>query len=91
MNIQIEYDGSYPNLCRGWLIVTIDGVVYDFGEFCLESGGRTYFSDNYTNSHILHGEWTISNWPDNFPEELKDSVIEAINNKITHGCCGGCL
>lgn len=38
--IKIEYDGKYPSLCMGHLIVWIDDVKWDFGKFCLSSGGR---------------------------------------------------
>ena len=37
--IKIDYDGEYPNLCRGNLKVTIDDVEYDFGTGRLMSGG----------------------------------------------------
>lgn len=40
MNIKIEYDGKYPNLCRGNLKITIDGVLWDFGYYALRSGGE---------------------------------------------------
>ena len=38
MNIRIEYDGEWPALCMGHLIVWIDDVKWDFGKYCLISG-----------------------------------------------------
>jgi hypothetical protein len=42
--ISIEYTGKYPCLCMGKLKVTIDGIVYNFPDYCLTSGGSTYFT-----------------------------------------------
>lgn len=90
MNIEIEYDGKWPNLCSGKLVVTIDGTVWDFKSFCLCSGGEVT-SDKDWNFTVTQGMWTIYEWPEGFPEELKLAVLEEINNTIDHGCCGGCI
>ncbi len=90
MDIKIEYDGAYPCLCMGHLKVTIDGTLWDFGEFCLTSGGSVWFDADWMD-HVAYGSWTISKWPENFPRELKDVVLEAVNNEIPQGCCGGCI
>ena len=34
----VSYDGRYPNLCRGTLIMKIDGIEIEFNG--LESGGK---------------------------------------------------
>ena len=91
MQITIKYNGKYPCLCGGNLIVIIDGFKYNFGQYCLSSGGSTYFTNDYSEEHITTGPWSVLKWPDNFPELLKDLVVEEINNQIPHGCCGGCL
>lgn len=39
MDIRIEYDGRWPNLCSGHLIIWIDDVKWDFGSHSLSSGG----------------------------------------------------
>lgn len=90
MNIKIDYDGEYPNLCAGDLIVYIDGVEYKFPEYCLSSGGSCGFDSDW-NSHVNYGDWSIHTWPKDFPEELKEKVIDAVNEQVEHGCCGGCL
>jgi len=91
MDIKISYDGKYPNLCSGHLIVTIDDIKWDFGNYCLSSGGSTYFTDNYSEEHVTHGDWSIHTWPDNFPDDLKEDTLKVINDNIRQGCCGGCL
>jgi len=90
MNIQIEYDGEYPNLCSGKLVVAIDGVRYEFPSHCLSSGGSVWFDDDWK-EHVESGPWSICEWPQDFPENLKAAVIEAVNENIEYGCCGGCL
>lgn len=90
MKIDISYDGAYPNLCSGRLIVTIDGTVWEFPKYCLGSGGRVWFDNNWE-EQVESGEWSICEWPDGFPEELKEKVLDEVNYKIELGCCGGCL
>ena len=90
MEIIVEYNGAYPNLCSGKLIVTIDRQRYVFPDYCLVSGGSVWFDENW-DEHVETGEWSIDKWPENFPEELKGAVVEAINENIPHGCCGGCV
>ena len=90
MNIKVEYDGKYPNLCSGKLIVYIDEKKWEFPRYCLNSGGSVGFDDNW-NALVSNGPWHLSEWPEGFPEELKDLVTEAINEEIPYGCCGGCV
>lgn len=88
VDIKIQYDGKYPCLCMGHLIVWINGKEWDFGKYVLESGGRCILSDD----RIVKGEWGIidENWPEEFPEEYKKQVLSAVNEEIPYGCCGGC-
>jgi hypothetical protein len=89
-NIKIKYDGSYPNLCSGTLKVTIGSTKWVFPSHCLSSGGYVHFDDDW-NEDVGEGPWTICQWPKGFPEEYKERVIDAVNSKITWGCCGGCI
>lgn len=89
-DIVIKYDGDYPNLCRGKLSVTINGRLWDFPEGSLSSGGSVWFDDDWT-EHIQDGAWEVMEWPEGFPEEMKDATMKAINNEIPYGCCGGCI
>ena len=88
--IGIAYNGAYPNLCRGTLIVTIDGTRWTFPSSCLSSGGQAWTTDDY--SDASQGSWSISDWPENFPEDkyLRAAVVSEVNANVRHGCCGGC-
>ena len=90
MEIKIEYNGTYPNLCSGDLTVIIDGKRWEFPEYCLRSGGNIWFDDDGT-EHVDCAKWTVADWPPEFPKELRNQVIETLNNQIPHGCCGGCI
>lgn len=90
MDIKIEYDGGYPNLCRGTLIIHMRGCKIKFPDYCLSSGGNVCFDEDWE-EQVDEGEWSVSEWPKDFPEEVKQDVINAINEQIPHGCCGGCV
>ena len=89
-DIKIEYDGAYPNLCSGHLIVWVDRKKWDFGDHCLSSGGSVSF-DESCSEHVDSGKWKINTRPDKFPGNMKSYVISKINSEIRHGCCGGCV
>lgn len=88
--ITILYDGRYPNLCSGKLIVDVDGITWTFPPHCMESGGSVSF-DADCSERITHGEWRIRTWPEGFPNELKEAVLDKVNETIPCGCCGGCV
>lgn len=90
MNIKISYNGCYPNLCSGRLIVYIDNVEYIFPKYSLVSGGCVYRDDN-DDWVTDKGEWDIDEWPEDFPEHLKEPVLDKVNEEIPWGCCGGCI
>ena len=86
----VEYDGDYPNLCSGQLVVTIEGTVWDFGRHCLSTGGGVAFDEDW-NESVWSGPWTIHHFPEGFPEDLKQETEYYVNAQIDHGCCGGCV
>lgn len=89
MKIKIKYNGSYPCLCMGHLQVWLDDNYYDFGSYCLQSGGLWYF-DKDGDVITEQGEWTLESVPDNFPPEYITPLLKVINEQIPLGCCGGC-
>lgn len=85
----VSYDGAYPNLCTGQLVLKINGQVREFSRHCLQSGGTVWF-DNDWNAHIENGRWSIDPLPEDL-EPLRKEIEECINENIPHGCCGGCV
>jgi hypothetical protein len=86
----VSYDGSYPNLCGGVLIVTVGNKRYEFEEHALMSGGSCWI-DRYDEENVAQDDWEIVKWPNGFPEEAKADVVELVNENVEYGCCGGCL
>lgn len=89
--MEISYDGKWPNLCSGKLIVFINNIKYIFSDHCLTSCGECYFINNYEDTVVTEGEWVINKYPEDFLEEFKEKLLIIINEKIPPGCCGGCL
>lgn len=87
MGIKVKYYGEWPNLCSGDLEITIT-------ESKTEKANKTWFFGDVLTTEgggIWEGPWAIKKWPDDFPDELKNEVIKAVNMDIVSGCCGGCL
>ena len=87
----ISYDGKYPCLCMGTLILEIDGTKHSFGKkgkFAnfWSSGGTCGFTG------VTDGEWIIN--VDKIPEQFSQharEIDEVFNDNVTYGCCGGCI
>ena len=86
----VSYNGDYPNLCRGTLVMEVDGVAMVWPSYCLESGGSVDF-DNDWQENVMKGPWKITRWPEAFPSELRDEATALVNKHVLHGCCGGCV
>jgi hypothetical protein len=86
----VSYDGEYPNLCSGTLILNLDGKNIKFRSHCLSSGGSVSFDEDWQEI-VTEGPWHIHDWPENFPNELKDLAEQLVNDNIPWGCCGGCI
>ena len=83
----VSYDGKYPNLCIGELVLKIDGEIVSLGR-CLCSGGSVWFDDDCA-EHIDEGEWSVD-VPKRY-EHLKDEITKVVNENVEYGCCGGCV
>lgn len=87
----ISYNGRYPNLCRGTLVIEVNGKQYSL-LYALASGGAAYFTNNYSEEHVEEGKWSVSE--NALPEgirQYKNQIEEVVNDCVPHGCCGGCL
>lgn len=84
----VSYDGRYPNLCHGQLVVRIDGKEVNLGK-CLISGGDCYF-DSAWNDIVTCGGWDIDDLPEEY-EQYRKEIKEVVNENVPSGCCGGCL
>ena len=84
----VSYDGAFPNLCGGTLVLRIDGEEVEFPKCCMYSGGSVWFDDEW-NEHVGIGEWSV-NVPEKYAN-LKDEIERCVNEHVEWGCCGGCV
>lgn len=84
----VSYDGRYPNLCSGKLVLKINGEIREMPDYCLRSGGSVWF-DKQWDEHVETGRWTVT-VPDDL-EEYAAEIENCVNSNIPYGCCGGCV
>lgn len=87
-NIQVTYDGAYPNLCRGQLTITVDDKVVYRERYCCHSEGSVWFDENW-NEHVTDGAIVWSEDVEKFSDEIREAVREELSKY--RGCCGGCV
>lgn len=83
----ISYDGKYPNLCSGNLVLRIDGEEVTL-QGCLISGGCVSFTSDW-DEVVTSGEWDVD-----VPKAYlayEDEIIRVVNENVRQGCCGGCV
>lgn len=88
----ISYDGKFPNLCNGTLVIEVSGVQFQIAPHTFESGGSVTFDDEWEET-VTEGPWKFSEGVE-LPEELqpfRDKILEVMNENVEHGCCGGCV
>jgi hypothetical protein len=88
-NIQVFYDGEYPNTCRGVLRILIDGEEVYNEQYVCRSSGSVWFDDNW-GEHVETGELY---WKEEEAVKFDADVREAVANKLSDFCvcCGGCI
>lgn len=101
----VSYDGKYPNLCRGKLVVKIDGKELSFGAtqiFKFEkdktpadyprfwcSGGSIHYKKNYSGYNIEHGDWEMLGSEKEYPPEIW-KILPDILRVMNENVDGGC-
>lgn len=99
----ISYNGVYPNLCSGTLVVKIDDKEVSFGRTtkflnCEEvanypsfwcSGGSVSFDKNW-NEHVnSHCDWEMIGYEKDYPPEIW-KILPDILNVMNENVEGGC-
>lgn len=89
-----SYNGKWPNLCSGTLVLTIGDTEYVFYPGFLKPGGRCRYDRRSMKTSVEKGAWLVSrfsDWPIDFPVDRREEALDVINSSVPHGCCGGCL
>ena len=90
----VSYDGEYPNLCSGKLVLRVDGEERKFerwDEKFWRSGGEVTFSSDWE-ANVTSGPWEID--IQKLPKDLRPYwriIKKLLNENIPYGCCGGCV
>lgn len=102
----VSYDGEYPCLCRGQLVLKIGRRTYRFGtpfNDCLGElppGAYPRFwtsGGNVRLFQIEQGKWESDidgNVAKELPREVLDNIdciMDLFNSHVPYGCCGGCI
>ena len=95
----VSYNGEYPCLCYGTLILKVNGKNMKFGDKSkypqFWSSGGNVSSDSEWNESIIKREWDWHCYEeDKLPTDIVDNkeyVMELFNNNVPLGCCGGCI
>ena len=82
----VSYDGGYPNLCSGALVLSLAGKDVEFPNYCMSSGGTVIRTED-GDMDITEGPWEIIDWP----EERKQIAESVVNSNVVQGCWGGCI
>lgn len=87
----ISYDGEWPCLCSGTLVIKVNKKLYEL-QSPLSSTGSCGFIGDYEDSFVTKGPWEI--YANTLPKELEsyhDEIEKVVNENVPWGCCGGCL
>lgn len=81
----VSYDGKYPNLCSGTLVLKIDGEIVKFPKYCMDSGG----SCDWRSGIVTEGFWDVHVPPEY--SKYTQEILDVVNENVPYGCCGGCI
>lgn len=85
----VSYDGKWPCLCRGTLIIKIDGKTYSF-KHAMVSGGYIERDEEW-NMWAEQGEWDVDLYEHPELKPYKEEIVRVVNENVEPGCCGGCI
>jgi len=80
------YDGKFPNLCKGTVVVQHRDTVYRLPRV-LQSGGGIEGDNVYSGLWKLDLDALVAL---KFPKYLWGALLSKVNEHTCRGCCGGC-
>ena len=85
----VSYDGKYPCLCMGTLIIKVDDKTYSLNHAMI-SGGSICRNESW-DMWAEHGDWEVD--LEEYPElePYKKEIARVVNENVRQGCCGGCI
>lgn len=86
----IDYSDPAHNRCSTDVTLKLGDREWYMPSGSLSSGGSVSFDENWS-EEVTSGPWTVNEWPDDLPEDARPYALEAINETVPWGCCGGCV
>lgn len=83
----VDYTGEFPNLCRGTLIINVNGKRFELSRI-LRPGGSVWVDNG--DERVEDGPWKLYSLPDEL-KHLHDEIESLVNENVMWGCCGGCI
>lgn len=82
----VSYDGAYPNLCSGTLVLEVDGVKRS-AQHALASTGCI----NWRDDTVIKGDRVLSAYAPQWMQGREKEILAVVNANVPKGCCGGCI
>lgn len=86
----VSYDGRYPCLCMGTLVIRVNGKTYRLKN-ALVSGGDVLSNHDFSDMWTVKGEWRVALYDYPELEPYKEEIARVVNENVEYGCCGGCI
>ena len=85
----VSYDGKYPCLCMGTLIIRINNKTYSLEDVMI-SGGSICSNEDW-DMWATQDDWKLDlrEYPE--LEPYKEEITRVVNENVIQGCCGGCI
>lgn len=98
----VSYNGAYPCLCHGDLVVEVTGTIVGEGwtaqvthervtvPVILQSAGSWWFDEETGEVRIKRCPWAGIQRLPSWLQPYEENILTDLNKKVEHGCCGGC-
>ena len=87
----VSYDGKWPCLCSGTLIIRVNGKTYRLDNV-MDSGGCIMGGPSTDwDMWAEKGDWEVNLYEHPELEPYKEEITRLVNENVEHGCCGGCI
>ena len=87
----VSYDGKWPCLCYGTLIIKVNGKTYSFRNAMISGGCIIGGPSTDWDMWSEEGPWEINLEEHPELEPYKEEIIQVVNDNVEYGCCGGCI
>jgi len=87
----VSYDGKWPCLCYGTLIIKVDGKSYSFNHAMVSGGCIMGGPSTDWDMWAEQDDWELNLEEHPELEQYKEEITRVVNKNVPQGCCGGCI